>query len=147
MEGIQPILLLDAAHIHIHREVLEEAMKLKLWMCCVPACTTWLLQPLDMHCLAQYQRYLRHAWRRLLQAGPVSFEAWVKLLGVASNSFINGRRWDRAFEANGLLGDRSNLSNALKERLVGMPVAPSDTLLAPTLQQVALVLPKSAKDH
>jgi hypothetical protein len=63
---VQPIILWDAAAVHVHRQVLWQAVQLKLWLCCIPAGTTFVLQPLDTHCFAAYKRYLRNGWRRLL---------------------------------------------------------------------------------
>ena len=50
---IQPILVFDAASIHIHHNALEASIRHKVWMMCVPARTTWLLQPLDTQALAR----------------------------------------------------------------------------------------------
>ena len=106
-EGMQPTLLVEYVSLHVHRDVLEQALMLKLFMCCLPASMTWLLQPLDTHCLVWYKAYLRKLWRREQadSAGHVSFSSWIPLLAKVSTVFLCKRSWTQSFEAAGLVGD------------------------------------------
>jgi hypothetical protein len=82
--NVQPILVFDAASVHIHRTVLEESNRSKIWMLCVPARTTWLLQPLDTHVFAGYKGFLRKQWRELLATDSATFKSWINLLSEAA---------------------------------------------------------------
>ena len=106
-EGMQPTLLVESVSLHVHRDVLEQALMLKLFMCCVPASMTLLLQPLDTHCFVWHKDYLRKLWRREQadSAGHVSFSSWITLLAKVSTVFLCKRSWTQSFEAAGLVGD------------------------------------------
>jgi hypothetical protein len=53
-------------------------------MLCVPARTTWLLQPLDTHVFAGYKGFLRKQWRELLATDSATFKSWINLLSEAA---------------------------------------------------------------
>jgi hypothetical protein len=110
---LQPILVFDAASIHLHQDVLVQAVRLKLWLLCVPARLTWLLQPLDTHVLVNYKRWLRLRYRQLLLRNEATFASWLLLLHQAAVAFLTSRSWSRAFYADGLLGRRADLSKAI----------------------------------
>ena len=55
----QPVLLVDSAPIHIHRDVLASCRRLGLWVFLIPAGQTWLLQPAVGHlCVLPLQAVL-----------------------------------------------------------------------------------------
>ena len=62
----QPLLLWDAVKAHIKPDVLQCAGRLGIWVIIVPAKITWLLQPADTHCFANYKAYLRRKYVDLL---------------------------------------------------------------------------------
>ena len=144
--NLQPILIMDAAPIHLHTDVLEQGMKSNIWLACVPAGLTWLLQPLDTHVFALYKRWLRNQFRALRSQGPVSCQQWLQLLGRGATTFLAGRRWRRAFESTGITGSKQNLSSALKEYFceaghgLAAPAPPSE-------EDLQLVLPRRRKTH
>jgi hypothetical protein len=127
-EKVQPVLVFDAApiHIHIHREVLREAVRCNIWPLRVPASMTWLLQPLDTHVLWHYKRFLRTQYRRMRAQSEAGFEAWMRYCGEAQSSSSTRSLWARAFMADGLLGGRHDLSKELVAQVGGQwPVASS----------------------
>ena len=145
--NLQPILIMDAASIHLHTSVLEQGMKSNIWLACVPAGLTWLLQPLDTHVFALYKAWLRNQFRALRSQGLVSCQQWLHLLGRGATTFLAGRRWRRAFESAGIMGSKQRLSSALKEYFceaghgsAAAPVPPSET-------DLQLILPRGRKTH
>jgi DDE superfamily endonuclease len=114
IDKAQIILVFDAAPIHIHRSVLEHAMKLGIWLVCIPAGLTWLLQPLDTHVFSPYKAFLQNRFRSLRLAGSVSKQQWLALLVEGATKFLCGRKWLRAFENNGFFNPRTDLSKALR---------------------------------
>lgn len=144
--NLQPALIMDAASIHLHTSVLEQGMKSNIWLACVPAGLTWLLQPLDTHVFALYKAWLRNQFRALRSQGPVSCQQWLHLLGRGATTFLAGRRWRREFESAGMIGSKQRLSSALKEYFCeaghgsAAPVPPSET-------DLQLILPRGRKTH
>ena len=53
-----PILLMDAAPVHVASNVLRACVERSIHVIVVPAQMTWLLQPLDTHAFRLYKAYL-----------------------------------------------------------------------------------------
>jgi len=144
--NIQPILIMDAAPIHLHPRVLEQGMKSDIWMACVPAGLTWLLQPLDTHAFSLYKAWLRNEFRVERSAGPVSVQQWLDLLCRGATTFLCGRRWHRAFEADGIIGLRRTLSDSLRDHYA-LTDAGTPEAVPPTEQELQVLLPRGRKPH
>jgi hypothetical protein len=145
---MQPVVILDAAPIHLHARVLEQGMKSGVWLTCVPAGLTWLLQPLDTHVFAQYKAWLRNNFRSMLAQGPVSVQQWLQLLGEGATTFLTGRSWERAFEADGIIGSRQKLSGHLQDYASSPAVgAAFPSSGPPTEQDLQIVLPRGKATH
>lgn len=145
---MQPIVILDAAPIHLHASVLEQGMKSSVWLACVPAGLTWLLQPLDTHVFALYKAWLRNNFRAKLGQGPVSVQQWLQLLSQGATTFLGGRCWDRAFEADGIIGSRQKLSAHLQD-FAPMQAAPGviPCVNPPSEEDLQLILPRGRATH
>lgn len=142
--GAQVILVMDAAPIHLHRAVLEHGMRHKVWLACVPAGLTWLLQPLDTHVFSPYKSYLKNQYRAKLSQGAVSKLQWLNILVSGATTFLCGRKWKRAFEADGLLALRDDLAGALKPYVAVSSPQPSGPA-ALSEAQLGLCLPRGRK--
>ena len=95
---LQPILALDTVRCHIAPRILSKAAELKLWIAPVPAGLTYLLQPLDVSCFAQYKAFLRSAYRIARMAtGALSARQWIMLLFQVCTDFLNSTPWAPAF--------------------------------------------------
>lgn len=144
---VQPIVVFDAASIHIHRSVLEQSIRSKICLMCVPASTTWLLQPLDTHVFAGFKGFLRKRWRDLMATGSATFQSWIKLLSQVSTSFLWSHDWSTAFVQDGLMGNRRCLGQRpaafLGDAVAQVASAPAQ----PAPEQVALCLPRKAQLH
>ena len=55
----QPVLVMDACRLHLHRSLAEACLREGVWLVIVPARLTWLLQPLDTHAFQPYKHFLR----------------------------------------------------------------------------------------
>jgi hypothetical protein len=146
---LQPIVVFDVAPIHLHATVLEQGMKSGVWLSCVPAGLTWLLQTLDTHVFGLYKAWLRNHYRALLAQGPVSVQQWLQLLAQGATTFLRGRRWRRAFVSDGIIDDRKKLSSHLgdyaPEPLLGdaIPVVCEP----PTENDFQVMLPRGRRTH
>ena len=95
----------------------ERQLVFKIWLCFVPANLTFLCQVADTHVFAAMKQTYRHLVQKakLASNGLVSDAAWFDMMFFISTSFLCGRRWQSAFEANGILGTDSTLSVALQK--------------------------------
>ena len=100
---LQPILVLDTVRCHIAPRILSKAAELKLWIALVPAGLTYLLQPLDVRCFAQYEAFLRAAYRTArMTTGAMSARQWLMLLFQVCTDFLNSTSWAPAFRSVGV---------------------------------------------
>lgn len=112
---LQAILALDTVPCHIAPRILKKAAELKLWIAPVPAGLTYLLQPLDVSCFAQYKAFLRSAYRVARMAtGTVSTRQWMMLLFQVCTDFLNSTPWAPAFCSVGLGAGELKLSTELR---------------------------------
>lgn len=111
----QIILVLDTAKCHLVYDILRRASALGIWLCSIPARLTWLLQPLDVAVFSSYKAFLRREFQVCLQQqnGRVSDARWMELLFKVATTFLRRSPWQKAFDALGMLGDRSSLSHTL----------------------------------
>ncbi len=141
LSDVQIIVVMDAASIHIHPEVLQHSMKLGVWLVCVPAGLTWLLQPLDTHVFAVYKAFLQNQYRSQAGQGPVTKEQWLSILIKGATQLLCGRVWKKAFEQDGLLTPRASLSKPLQQFVSGDAAIHSE-LNTLSEAQLALCLPR-----
>lgn len=140
----QPVLLLDASRTHIARGVLRACNAAGVWVVFVPACTTWLLQPLDTHC---FQRYKAHLRKEYLDAclrattTPLSIAEFLPCVFSAVRVILQGTVWSTAFDADGYGARQQRVSQRVVDALERRGAAgvaagrPSDA-------EVALCLPR-----
>lgn len=113
----QVVLHLDVAPQHISVDVCKEAARLGIWLCFTPSKLTFMCQVADTHIFSAMKQMYRQCLQRVQLSGNgvVSDAEWFDIMFFISTSFLCGRRWRPAFEANGIIGDRSNLSVALQK--------------------------------
>lgn len=141
--GMQPILVMDCASIHLTREVLRTASALGIWVLPVPARCTFLLQPCDTHVFSPYKAFLRNAYRDSKdENGIVSPERWAQSLVDVATHFLCGRPWASAFEETGLIGNRTRFTRDLASLAVLPVQAPAPM---PTVRVVREVLPRGRR--
>lgn len=139
----QPVLLMDAHKVHFHASVLREAAKQEIWPICVPACLTWLLQPLDTDCFARYKQFLRNRYTELLSrqaAGELDPEAVIQCINGACRYVLQAHEWHRIFVKNGYEAGQGGVRESIKEELQ-WDVVPPVTSGLPSLQQLQSCFP------
>ena len=118
--NLQPILELDTVQCHIAPRILSKASELKLWIAPVPAGLTYQLQPLDVSSFAQYNAFLRSAYRiARLANGAVSARQWMMLLFQVCTDFLNTTPWAPAFCSVGIGAGELKLGTELRTPSLG----------------------------
>ena len=118
-----PILLLDCAPQHLHRDLCTKARSNGIALIFVPAQCTSLLQPLDTHAFFGYKACLRRLRQQLEQermGGVVEQAAWLQALACEASSYFCRRRWQRAFQSVGACRcplSHAQLSGSLQTQL------------------------------
>ena len=115
----------------------------------VPAKMTWLLQPLDVAGFAIFKLRLRQFYRReqiRARHGQVATVTWMRLLGTAIRTVMQGTNWSRTFDGCGI----APLQTGLRHRILkdigcdeGVSVPPGE----PSLAALGAVFPKRRRLH
>ena len=140
---LQPISVLDTVRCHIAPCILQKAAALKLWMAPVPAGLTYLLQPLDVICFAQYKSFLRSRYRiSRMAAGSVSAHQWMKLLFQVCVEFLNSKSWAPAFR---LVVIGANVGRLSSELSILFPDGPQSAAACLTAGEFVRILPMNSR--
>ena len=144
LSTLQPMLSFDAARIHLHADVLHELRLARIWYYVIPARLTWMLQPCDTHAFVLYKRWLRRAFQdRGPPSGGVSLLR--QMLGLvigAIRHVLQGHRWRKAWEQNGLGPDMSMMSSFVREQCGPLPLPPP-LAVCPTPAELRLCWPRN----
>ena len=125
--GRPRILLMDALPIHCCSEVLDAARQLRVRVVIIPACCTNFLQPLDTHVFSQYKKRIRRLQQECMLDGAnedLSSRLVVDCVGKAVRAIFQGKKWAKAFHANGFGGRKFQPSLKLLWKL-GLEEAPT----------------------
>ena len=119
LDRYQPVLMFDAAPLHLADEVMHELTSASIWYLVVPARLTWLLQPLDTHGFAKYKWHLKKRFQDTFVGadGTNVTEHMVQLVVETIRVVLQGNRWAPAFASNGLDGDQARVSKYIKDSL------------------------------
>ena len=103
-EDLQLVLVLDVAPCHIHKDVMQKAKALGIWLVFVPSQITSLVQPLDTHGFAGFKAWLRKQYALLRSRsrwGLVSHLDWLRVLQSAKAHLFDSRQWAKSFSDTG----------------------------------------------
>ena len=145
---LQPILLMDCARQHLHWRVAAQAARSGIWLVYIPASMTWLLQPCDTHVFALLKAFMSAGYSELASAsrtGEVTEEDWLRLVGRAVRSILQGRRWGDAFAQNGF-GRASEIRSEVRAEL-GPEEVPAVGNTRPSCEDLQAVFPGRSKAH
>ena len=120
IDGLQPILLLDAVRLRTAPKVLSAGAKWRIWPVVVPAKMTWLLQPLDTSAFQAYKAYLTKSYQRARAASPtgdVSISGFLHCVYDAARHTLQGKSWSLAFDRAGFSPSQAKLSEFVKRQL------------------------------
>ena len=121
IDGLQPILLLDAVRLRTAPKVLSACAKWNIWPVIVPAKMTWLLQPLDTSAFQGYKAYLRNSYQRARAASPigdVSISGFLQCLYDTIRHTLQGKSWPLAFDRADFSPRQTELSEFVKRQLL-----------------------------
>ena len=141
----QPVLLMDACRLHLHRSIVATCLAEGIWPILVPAKLTWLLQPCDTDAFQLYKVFLRMAYQRarLLTAdGELTTAQFMLALYDAIRNVLQGHRWAGAFEKNGFGTGQAQVSKYILENLQ-LDAAPQVPSTMPTAETLALCFPRN----
>jgi hypothetical protein len=147
MDRLQPVLLLDAARIHL-AHALHACRATSIWPLVVPAKTTWLIQPLDTGAFSLFKYILKMSYQRARIAsadGEVSTLVLVRCVCEAIRKALQGRRWAGVFDGDGF----GQLQRALSSRVVfqlELGESASVPAVKPSLEQLRLCFPRRTKN-
>ena len=143
----QPILLLDACSAHLGPKFLAMCGRWNIWVVCVPARLTWLMQPADTHCFALLKALLRKRFHEALIAGTdgkVTVKDILLHMNESIRRILQGRRWTPAFEGNGWDAGQQRVRQKILHMLEWdeTPAVPSSL---PSLQEFEAIFPRNRK--
>ena len=149
LSGLQMMLLLDAASIHISWVVLRACFRAGICPCSLPAKKTWLLQPLDTHaiwplkmCVCVWRLHERP--RASTADGTVTLREFLDCIATAIRQILQSHRWANAFDANGFGQNQSRLSHLVRRHLqLEGPVSISSS--RPAEDQIRACLPRRSR--
>ena len=142
----QPILLMDAARVHLHASVAERCAAKGIWLIVAPAKLTWLLQPCDTHAFQRYKLCLKAAYQRLRigsASGQVSTADFITAVCEAIRFVLQARRWAVAFDQDGYDFGQARLAPSVL-RQIGLDSAPLVGAARPSEDVVRLCYPRNA---
>ena len=144
---LQPVLFLDAYRAHYNQRVVAACHAAGVWPIFVPAKLTWLLQPLDTHAFFAYKlRLMAEYQRRRAETadGQLNVREFLPCVYDAIRFVLQARRWDVAFDADGIGRRQAALSTYAQRQLQleGPPDVPSTQ---PSEEQLRLCLPARAR--
>ena len=140
----QPILLVDSCNAHLGRKFLAACARAKIWVVCVPARLTWLMQPADTHCFALLKAWLRKAFHEALLAnedGQVFVKEMVLHLNMAIRKVLQGRQWKGAFVSNGYAPGQRQVRAKILE-LLEWDTTPSVSSALPAFDEFQSLFPR-----
>lgn len=145
-ERYQPILILDAARLHLSSGVLRACAVAGIWPIVVPAKLTWLLQPLDTHAFQLYKSHLKRAYQRARAEahGDLDVKAFLPCLYETIRRILQGSRWASAFDRDGFGCAQAAVSvYVLRQLQLEAPLRiPASR---PSLEDIKLCFPSGAK--
>lgn len=146
MDVIQPVLVLDAARLHL-AHALAACRATGVWPLIVPPKLTWLMQPLDTWGFSLYKHVMQMAYQRARASsadGDVSMHDFIKCVCEAVRVALQGRRWAYAFDADGFGYQQARLCERITHHLEVAAVADVPAT-RPSLEQLRLCFPRRTK--
>ena len=121
VDGLQPILLLDAVRLHTAPKVLSACANWNIWPIVVPAKMTWPLQPSNTSPFQAYKAYLRNSYQRARAASPagdVNISGFLQCVYDTIKHTLQGKNWPLAFDRAGFSPRQTELSEFVKRQLL-----------------------------
>jgi hypothetical protein len=139
-----PILLLDAARIHVHSSVLHACDRWAIRVAMVPPGLTWLLQPLDTHAFAAFKRMLSDCYQeRFGEAGchVLPTVEWLIVVSSCVQRCLVYPPCGGAFDSKGYGSNQELVSARVRNGLV-MEEGAAFSARIPSVVELQLLVPK-----
>ena len=137
------VLSFDCAACHMHAGLWALLRARGIYPLLVPAKTTWLLQPLDVHCFRYFKERLRRRFYDSFSERPVALTMhwFLPLLYDVIVETIQNKPWPKIFRTVGLGGSQSAVPSYIKAHLEleSIPAAPSSQL---SQDEVVVICPR-----
>ena len=144
-----PLLLMDACPVHLNAQVWKAAKRSRIYICFVPACLTWLLQPLDVRVLSKLKAFVRSQYRKYQlqqQEAYVSVVGMVKIWVEGIRKILQGTAWSAVFDECGYALNTSSVMTQIRNIFSKAASTDFETPLEqPTQEQLLRILPRKRK--
>lgn len=119
---VQPVLIMDACRLHVHRKVLEKCASAGIVIILIPPLTTFMLQPLDAdpYGFNMFKAALRREFQAARLGGDtieVSFEVFLACVGRAVDKSFSKRDWASVFDRLGFGLGQTQIGDAVRNLL------------------------------
>ncbi|CAE7035539.1 unnamed protein product [Symbiodinium natans] len=141
------ILLLDVARAHVHNSIRDHAKRCRVRLVYVPAGTTKYLQPCDLQLFHSFKRVLEEVWRERkghAVIGALTMQFRLGVLFEAMKRVLATRKWEKAFQLAGVLGDQRSIKRSLLD-VLGWTQVPEIPVRPPSLADAARIFPRRMK--
>ena len=147
--NVQPVLIMDACRLHVHRKVLEKCASAGIVIILIPPLTTFMLQPLDAdpYGFNMFKAALRREFQAARMGGDtieVSFEVFLSCVGRAVDRSFLKRDWASVFDRLGFGLGQTQISDRVRNLLpVNADVAVGQQ--RPDTNDLRFCFPRSAR--
>ena len=140
----QPILLMDAHHVHCGKATLSMAASCGIWVCFVPASCTHFLQPLDTDVFSPLKAAVKRGMYQKMCERPnedLPLQDIIAVLVDAIRAILQVRRWRGPFCKNGFSQSGFSLRESLLTQL-HWDVEPELPTTLPSLAAFQTIFPR-----
>ena len=140
-----PVLLMDAAPVHLASNVLRACVERSIHVIVVPAQMTWLLQPLGTRVFRLYKATFMRAFqtaRTRTDTGHLTVAAFLQVVYSTIREVLQGRTWHHAFAACGYTMGQTDVSESVLSELE-LAQRPQVSSACPDEQQLQYIFPRN----
>ena len=144
-ERYTPVLLMDAAPVHLASNVLRACVEGSVRVIVVPTQITWLLQSLDTRAFRLYKATCMRAFqtaRTRTDTGHLTVAAFLQVAYCTIREVLQGRTWHHAFAACGYTMGQTHVSESVLSEL-GLAQRPEVSSAFPDEEQLQYIFPRN----
>jgi hypothetical protein len=147
MDCWQPVLFVDCCTAHLNPNVFELRRDLGIWIMVIPACLTYMMQPLDTIIFCSFKSKLADFYRAAKMSNDGGFVGIIDLISaiIGSSDFaLQGRRWAHSCSRMGFGSSQANVNKLMMHelQLTSKPIVSS---CRPSVDLLRVILPRSRR--